>query len=99
MDGGWMPLPTHPQRYCDPTSLVFQMQLSAKLRKAGIIPLLRDATMEEHAALVSYTEFESWWSSIYESRDQLKAFETPHVHEDVSKATGWIRQRAHEANI
>ena len=22
MDGGCMPLPTHPQRYCDPTSLV-----------------------------------------------------------------------------
>ena len=23
MDGGWIPLPTHPQRYCDPASLVF----------------------------------------------------------------------------
>ena len=22
MAGGWMPLPTHPQRYCDPVSLV-----------------------------------------------------------------------------
>ena len=22
VDGGWMPLPTHPQRYCDPASLV-----------------------------------------------------------------------------
>ena len=22
MDGGWMPLPTRPQRYCDPASLV-----------------------------------------------------------------------------
>ena len=21
VDGGWMPLPTHPQRYCDPASL------------------------------------------------------------------------------
>ena len=24
MDGGWMPLPTRPQRYCDPASLVSQ---------------------------------------------------------------------------
>ena len=23
VDGGWMPLPTRPQRYCDPASLVF----------------------------------------------------------------------------
>ena len=23
VDGGWLPLPTHPQRYCDPASLVF----------------------------------------------------------------------------
>ena len=23
VDGGWMPLPTHPQRYCDPVSLVY----------------------------------------------------------------------------
>ena len=23
MDGGWMPLPTRPQRYCDPASLVY----------------------------------------------------------------------------
>merc|ERR550534_741655 len=38
--------------------------------------------MEEHAALVSYTEFESWWSAIYEGRRQLKAFETPHEHDD-----------------
>ena len=22
VDGGWMPLPTHPQQYCDPVSLV-----------------------------------------------------------------------------
>ena len=22
VDGGWMPLPTRPQRYCDPASLV-----------------------------------------------------------------------------
>ena len=22
MDGGWMPLPTRPQRYCDPASLI-----------------------------------------------------------------------------
>ena len=22
VDGGWMPLPIHPQRYCDPASLV-----------------------------------------------------------------------------
>ena len=22
VDGSWMPLPTHPQRYCDPVSLV-----------------------------------------------------------------------------
>ena len=63
------------------------MQLREKLRKAGIKPLLRDATMEEHAALVSYTEFESWWSAIYEGRRQLKAFETPHEHDDVSQAT------------
>ena len=63
------------------------MQLLEKLRKAGIKPLLRDATMEEHAALVSYTEFESWWSAIYEGRRQLKAFETPHEHDDVSQAT------------
>ena len=59
------------------------MQLLEKLRRAGIKPLLRDATMEEHAALVSYTEFESWWSAIYEGRRQLKAFETPHEHNDV----------------
>ena len=25
IDGGWMPLPTHPQRYCDPASLVFKL--------------------------------------------------------------------------
>ena len=23
VDGGWLPLPTRPQRYCDPASLVF----------------------------------------------------------------------------
>ena len=23
VDGGWMSLPTHPQQYCDPVSLVF----------------------------------------------------------------------------
>ena len=23
VDGGWMPLPNRPQRYCDPASLVF----------------------------------------------------------------------------
>jgi len=57
-------------------------ELWEKIKKAGVKIIQRDAMMEEHAALVSYTEFESWWSSIYESRDQLKAFETPHVHED-----------------
>ena len=25
VDGGWMPLPTHPQRYCDPASLVISL--------------------------------------------------------------------------
>ena len=25
-DGGWLPLPTRPQRYCDPTSLVFRWE-------------------------------------------------------------------------
>ena len=25
VDGGWMPLPTCPQQYCDPASLVFSM--------------------------------------------------------------------------
>ena len=24
VDGGWMPLPTRPQRYCDPASLVLE---------------------------------------------------------------------------
>ena len=29
MDGSWMPLPTRPQRYCDPASLVkcFELQM------------------------------------------------------------------------
>ena len=27
-DGGWMPLPPPPQRYCDPASLVFFFQAS-----------------------------------------------------------------------
>ena len=25
VDGGWLPLPTRPQQYCDPASLVFTM--------------------------------------------------------------------------
>ena len=32
MDGGWTPLPTHPQRYCDPVSLV-EMQSEAQFIK------------------------------------------------------------------
>ena len=25
VDGGWMPLPTRPQRYCDPASLAIRL--------------------------------------------------------------------------
>ena len=31
VDGGWMPLPTHPQQYCDPASLVLSFSLSLSL--------------------------------------------------------------------
>ena len=31
VDGGWMPLPTRPQRYCDPASLVFLSFVSSRL--------------------------------------------------------------------
>ena len=27
VDGGWLPLPTRPQRYCDPASLVFLVKI------------------------------------------------------------------------
>ena len=36
VDGGWMPLPTRPQRYCDPASLV----LRQKEKKILFFPLL-----------------------------------------------------------
>ena len=31
VDWGWMPLPTRPQRYCDPTSLVWVLYLMSNL--------------------------------------------------------------------
>ena len=44
MDGGWMPLPTHPQRYCDPASLVlflsateYYSNLDYNLRRVGVV--------------------------------------------------------------
>ena len=37
VDGGWMPLPTRPQQYCDPVSLVVIKQLySTPTLKASI---------------------------------------------------------------
>ena len=30
VDGGWMPLPTHPQRYCDPALLVLYLLYSRR---------------------------------------------------------------------
>ena len=45
-----------------------------KLSQRGIKRLLRDLSMEEHAALVSYTEFASWWDAIHEARLKLKTF-------------------------
>ena len=32
VDGGWLPLPTRPQRYCDPASLVVSMATSFRFR-------------------------------------------------------------------
>ena len=31
VDGGWLPLPTRPQQYCDPTSLVSNDRTNADL--------------------------------------------------------------------
>ena len=35
VDGGWMPLPTRPQRYCDPASLV-NKEVGSKLRSTSL---------------------------------------------------------------
>ena len=44
VDGGWTPLPTHPQRYCDPASLVlfssateYYSNLDYNLRRVGVV--------------------------------------------------------------
>ena len=40
VDGGWMPLPTRPQQYCDPASLVLRWYLlnpSSKWRVSVIM--------------------------------------------------------------
>ena len=41
VDGDWLPLPTRPQRYCDPTSLVFLGAITKILfGKLHLVPYL-----------------------------------------------------------
>ena len=44
------------------------------MKKHGVTKLVRDVVLEETSATVSYTEFESWWSAIYDRREKLKSF-------------------------
>ena len=44
--GGWMPLPTRPQRYCDPASLVFFLsQIWIGLYRYGVCFLILSRNM------------------------------------------------------
>ena len=36
VDGGWLPLPTRPQRYCDPASLVVRLLVSVSRLGLGL---------------------------------------------------------------
>ena len=36
--------------------------------------LHRDLMLEELLAIVSYTEFASWWTSIYNRRERIKSY-------------------------
>ena len=44
VDGGWMPLPTRPQRYCDPASLVSNNNIAGVLNPIFVQQICGEAS-------------------------------------------------------
>ena len=58
MDGGYMPLPTSPQRYCDPASLVYSLVLTHNINVfffVVIIALVLYIVINPHVAMPGST--------------------------------------------
>ena len=57
VDGGWMPVPTRPQQYCDSASLVFR-NLGYKNIKASKCPEIKNVVILLVAISTSFEGFE-----------------------------------------
>ena len=83
MDGGRMPLPTRPQRYCDPASLVFLLRWKGRLKSRSFWLtqrfdyLRRDddfQTKTKNNVCLHFVDMKNVWVSYSRGKDNLVSF-------------------------
>ena len=90
VEGGWMPLPTRPQQYCDPASLVLTVQVFRKSCLVVQITVL--VVVVRLSTLMTYL-----WSTIHLlCRSVLHSGETDSDFKivELPRYWGWLRPRS-----